>query len=313
MKLLILLGLSLSTGLLGCSSSSSSGTSATSLNDVELTNLSGDCSEYTGSFTSSITDLGTSTSFSGSLVISSGSSTCTFVSNGIPNHDVNDSDSFATDIAEVSQTFSITSSPTDGSSDTDLSLSVDNGIFLNGAKLDLLPAACYGIGSEPLGSEKIGCDDDDTPWRYDPMYSGNDFGTDSHNAHAQPDGAYHYHGNPLALFDNDSPTEPSGVIGFAADGYPIYGPYIEDGSSIREVVSGYTLKSGSRTSQSGEGAFPGGTWDGTFRDDYEYTGAGDLDECNGMTVDGQYGYYVTNAFPWVMNCYKGTPDSTFTK
>jgi len=31
-----------------------------------------------------------------------------------------------------------------------------------------------------------------------------------------------------------------------------------------------------------------------------------------MTVNGQYGYYITNAFPWVLNCFKGTPDPSFT-
>ena len=54
--------------------------------------------------------------------------------------------------------------------------------------------------------------------------------------------------------------------------------------------------------------------DGTFVDDYEYVaGAGDLDECNGMTVDGAYGYYVTDAYPWVLGCFRGTPDESFTK
>ena len=66
-------------------------------------------------------------------------------------------------------------------------------------------------------------------------------------------------------------------------------------------------------SQPGEGAFPAGNYDGTFRDDYEYTNAGDLDECNGITVDGQYGYYVINAFPWVLIFFKGTVGSTFQK
>ena len=37
-----------------------------------------------------------------------------------------------------------------------------------------------------------------------------------------------------------------------------------------------------------EGAFPGGNYNGTFRDDYELTNTGDLDICNGMTVNGQY-------------------------
>lgn len=283
------------------------------ITNIELTNRSGNCADYVGSFTSNVTDLGRKASFQGSLEIKQSGNTCTFTSNSIPNHDFNNSGSFATNAAEVSETFNITTNPTHAASTTSLTLSVDNGIFLNGVKLDLLPAACYGVGSEPLGQEKIGCNTDGKPWRYDPMFSGNNFGTDSHNAHTQPDGAYHYHGNPLALFDNTSPTEASPVIGFAADGFPIFGPYINDNATIRLAKSGYTLKSGARVSQSGEGAFPGGNYDGTYRDDYEFTNAGDLDECNGMTRDGVYGYYVTDAFPWVMNCFKGTPDDSFRK
>jgi hypothetical protein len=42
------------------------------------------------------------------------------------------------------------------------------------------------------------------------------------------------------------------------------------------------------------------TIDGTYVADWEWTDADDLDECNGMTVNGQYGYYVTDAYPWVM-------------
>jgi hypothetical protein len=144
------------------------------------------------------------------------------------------------------------------------------------------------------------------------MYSGNDFGTDSHNAHSQPDGGYHYHGSPVALFSDDSTTE-SPVIGFAADGFPIYGPYIDDGEGIRKVVSGYTLIAGDRVSQDGEGAFPGGSYDGTYRDDYEFSDAGDLDECNGMEHNGDYGYYVIDSFPWVMGCFSGSPDTSFQK
>ena len=44
-----------------------------------------------------------------------------------------------------------------------------------------------------------------------------------------------------------------------------------------------------------------------------WTDAGDLDECNGMTVDGAYGYYVTDQYPWVMACFQGTPDPSFRK
>ena len=32
-----------------------------------------------------------------------------------------------------------------------------------------------------------------------------------------------------------------------------------------------------------------------------------------MTVDGQYGYHVTEAYPWVMSCFSGAPDASFRK
>jgi hypothetical protein len=82
---------------------------------------------------------------------------------------------------------------------------------------------------------------------------------------------------------------------------------------VRKVVSGYTLKTGTRTSIAGEGALPPGEYDGTFRDDYEFTGGGDLDECNGMERSGSYGYYLTDTFPWVLACFRGTPDPSFRK
>ena len=53
--------------------------------------------------------------------------------------------------------------------------------------------------------------------------------------------------------------------------------------------------------------------DGTYLEDYVFTDAGDLDECNGMTVDGQYGYYVTVTYPWVLQCLVGAPDASFDK
>ena len=271
------------------------------------------CTDYVGTYTSSIQDSSNGQTFNGRVEITDNGDTCTFSSNSIPNHDVNDSGGFATPVAEVEETFEIPVNPTAATSTTALTLRYDNAVFLNGVKLDLLPAACYGVGGGPLGEEKIGCFEDGQPWRYDPMFANNDFDTDSHNAHTQPDGAYHYHGDPVAMYDTSGETA-SGVIGFAADGFPIFGPYIDDGGTIRKVESGYALKSGARTNQNGEGAFPGGNYDGTYIDDYEWqSGQGDLDACNGMERDGQYGYYVTHAFPWVMRCFTGTPHSSFKK
>jgi len=136
------------------------------------------------------------------------------------------------------------------------------------------------------------------------------FGTDGHNAHTQPDGTYHYHGNPQALFDQ-SGTVASPVIGFAADGFPIFGSYINDNNMVREVASSYQLRSGARPSGANN---PGGSYDGTFVDDDEYvTGLGDLDECNGMMRGGVYGYYIVNSYPWVLACFKGLVNESFSK
>ena len=115
------------------------------------------------------------------------------------------------------------------------------------------------------------------------------------------------------MYDTSGVTA-SAAIGFAADGYPIYGPYIDDNGSIRQVTSSYQLKSGTRESLSGEVALPEGSYVGTLIDDYKYqAGSGHLDECNGMMRNGSYGYYVTNTYPWVLKCLKGTPDSSFNK
>jgi len=288
------------------------GNTPSDITNYVFTKTDPSCSAYVGEFTAKIKDLGNNRTLTGSLSITTDGNTCTISSNSIPNHDVNDTGAFATTVSEVNTTFKIPVSPTVANSPTQLSLEYDNAVFLNGAKLDLLAAACYGIGPEPLGQEKIGCFQTNTPWRYDPMSPLNQFGTDSHNAHTQPNGAYHYHGDPVAMYVSGG--KASGVIGFAADGFPIYGPFIDDNGDFRRVTSSYALRSGARQSQSGEGAFPGGNYDGTYVDDYEYQeGSGDLDECNGRVTNGRYGYYVTSSYPWIMKCFKGTPDSSFQK
>ena len=101
------------------------------------------------------------------------------------------------------------------------------------------------------------------------------------------------------------------MIGFAADGFPIFGSVFRDGGTVRTATSSYRLKTGTRP---GGSDGPGGTHHRTFVDDYEYvSGLGDLDACNGMTVDGIYGYVVTEAFPYIMACFTGTPDPSFRK
>jgi hypothetical protein len=279
---------------------------AADITDLNFSNRRPECSYYAENLFSSVRDLKRSMNFSGSVEITVEGDECIITTNSIPNHDFNDNSAvFATDVSEVEAEFRIPTEPAFAADTTAISLTTDNAVLLNGVKIDLLAAACFGVGDE-----KIGCNDIDQPWRFDPMSSNNNFGTDQHNAHTQPDGTYHYHGNPEALFEQAGINE-SPLVGFAADGFPIFGSYIEDGGQMRAVTSSYQLISGTRPSGADN---PGGSYDGTYVDDYEYVAnSGDLDECNGMMRNGAYGYYIIDEFPWVLRCYKGTPDESFDK
>jgi hypothetical protein len=90
---------------------------------------------------------------------------------------------------------------------------------------------------------------------------------DPGNAHQQQSGVYHYHADPLGLRyllgdhvdynsanktyteDTNAPTKHSPILGWAADGFPIYGPYgysnaTNSHSGIRRMISGYILRNG---------------------------------------------------------------------
>ncbi|WP_171041140.1 YHYH protein [Pseudoalteromonas aurantia] len=297
------------------------------ITDKIFTNEAVSCRNYEGSYFSNVSDIKRAADFTGDVMLTVNNSTCTITMNSIPNHDFNDETaSFATNASEQNLVYNVPITPTLASSITAQGIGTTEGVLLNGVTLDLLPAACYDVGSEPIGQEKIGCgaDQNDNPWRYDPMSSLNAFGTDSHNAHTQPSGKYHYHGNPVAMFNQTCGSRSSAVIGFAADGYPIYGSCFKDSNTgiIRKATSSYVLKnnggarqavSGYTTPVGGTGAVASSNYDGQFRGDWEYqANQGDLDECNGMTVDGQYGYYITDTFPWVLGCFKGNLDTSFT-
>lgn len=128
-----------------------------------------------------------------------------------------------------------------------------------------------------------------TGWRLEPMGPRNIFGLDSNNAHVDRRGLYHYHGKPNGLLSYAKGTH----IGYSADGFEIH--YVGSG-----VVSAWRLKSGNRTSG------PGGRYDGTFVQDYEYQGGnGTLDRCNGGLLDGKYVYFLTDSFPFYPRCLWG--------
>lgn len=302
---------------------STTGTTTTAgrvnITDAIFTNRSADCVDYVNDYEASATDIKNALDFQSDVTISTDYTTCTITSNSVPNHNFNDaSAAFAggadgATIAEIDATYTVQRYPVLAATSTALSQEVTNAVFLNGVVLDLLSAGCYRPNDPSAGADGntgIGCSTSD-PWLLDPLGTESKFGADAHNAHTQPEGLYHYHGSPNAMFDNNPGSAGSPAIGFAADGFPIYGSYFNDGSHIRKALSGYTLKVGARGTKSDTN--PGGTYDGTYNNDWSFTNSGDLDACNGMWVNGQYGYYVTDSYPWVMGCISGTPNASFSK
>lgn len=302
-------------------------------NQIDITDAvfvmrSSQCQDYVGRYNSKVEDLQREKAFDGKVTITADEHFCFIKANNIPNHNFNDTSAhFATPVQMQDAIYRITRTPQKTATPTPLNMRVTNAVMLNGVEVDVYSAGCYGVGNEPLGREKRGCNDVNNPWRYDAMSKANHFGTDKHHAHVQPNGAYHYHGNPMAMFISncDTQTEPSAVIGFAADGFPIFGSCILDKETakIRKVTSSFVLKNNGgkrldvppyQTPKAGHGFVESDNYNGQFIGDFEYQlGAGDLDECNGMTVNGQYGYYVTDSYPWIVNCYQGIVDDSFRK
>lgn len=97
---------------------------------------------------------------------------------------------------------------------------------------------------------------------------------DNCGGHPQQSGFYHYHG--LSDCFQDTATGHSALMGYAFDGFGIYGYYGEDGQEVTNA---------------------------------------DLDECHGHTHviewNGRqvemYHYHATHEFPYVVGCFKGTP------
>lgn len=193
-------------------------------------------------------------------------------------------------------------------------------------------------------------------WRRN-AYFGELLTFDSCVGHQPGGGNYHYHANPLCLRAqlNDNLTTlrnsrnggsfaelPSGwhhspILGWALDGYPIYGPYgytnpADAKSSIRRMVSGFQLRSITQRTSLPTWSLPnhptvsqtltttqygppvGTTFPlGRYVEDYDWaSGNGDLDQYNGRFTttpefpNGTYAYFVTvdgngaPAFPYIV-------------
>jgi hypothetical protein len=183
------------------------------------------------------------------------------------------------------------------------------GYLLNGIKIDPGTAGtCNDTGSDcPMGPS-FG------HWNIEAMgQSAFKFGTDDSNAHVQPSGVYHYHGVPEAFVAKLNKGKAMTLIGWAADGFPIYARYgytvaTDAGSVIKVVTGSYRIKTAPDANRPATNLYAMGT----FTQDYEYVaGSGDLDECNGRTgvtpefPKGIYHYYATDTYPYLQRCMKG--------
>ena len=96
--------------------------------------------------------------------------------------------------------------------------------------------------------------------------------------HPQMSGQYHYHSIPDCLTRKQSTKRHSGLVGFALDGFPIYGPRGAGGKLLDND---------------------------------------DLDACHGhvgrVKLDGRwrrtYHYHATLEYPYTFGCFRGTPQS----
>ncbi|MCB0723607.1 MAG: YHYH protein [Ignavibacteriae bacterium] len=198
------------------------------------------------------------------------------------------------------------------------------GIAVNGIVFDP-------IAAEPWGKGRPG--PDNYAYNLEAINCSYRLGLDCNFGHVQPNGQYHYHGVPTNLVDSLIKAKDGEMIllGYAADGAPVYYLYSayfvyrEDTSYVKKMGSprihlkmmnsGYKLRSGSRP---GDGvSAPAGSYDGTYSSDYEYSSKlSDLDECNGIygwtpEFGNIYYYVITEDFPVIPRCLKGTPSDDF--
>jgi hypothetical protein len=186
------------------------------------------------------------------------------------------------------------------------------GYVLNGVKMDPATAASCSVSGS---SVTCTADGNTGIWSIEAMgQTVMNLGLDTNNAHVQPDGSYHYHGMPTGFITKLGKGQAMTLVGFALDGFPMYARYgyttaTSASSAIKVVSSSYRLKASADSGRPSTTSYPMGT----FTQDYEYAaGSGDLDECNGRFgvtpefPNGIYHYFVTDTWPYIGRCFKGT-------
>lgn len=143
--------------------------------------------------------------------------------------------------------------------------------------------------------------------------------------HPAPNGEYHHHLNPHCLYNDSLTSEHAPIIGYAFDGFPVYGAFgyanqngtggikrMQSSYHLRNITKRTTFPNGLPAASAGPDVstrFPLGY----YVEDFEYlAGSGDLDEHNGRFCitpeypNGIYAYFVTldsnlkAAYPYVL-------------
>ena len=152
---------------------------------------------------------------------------------------------------------------------------------------------------------------------------------DTAGGHPAPNGAYHHHQRPIGLLSrlNDDGTTHSALLGYAYDGFPVYGPYgyanTSGGGGIARMTSSYrlrnitqrtTLADGTVLAAANYGPAVSTTYPlGYYLEDYEYVGSlGTLNQYNGRICvtpeypNGTFAYFTTidaagaSAYPYIV-------------
>ena len=220
-----------------------------------------------------------------------------FSANGLPNHPTGEFPNRGNPNAIAPQDVNVCVPLNPQKAETITPIRGTMGIAMNGVQFRPNTAGFYDPDAR-RGHSRSG----DRNWSLDIHGAPGKLGLDFNNAHVGRGGLYHYHGIAESLLDHTG----SSLIGYAGDGFEIH--YV--GESVK---SGWVLKTGQRPSG------PGGTYDGTYNEDYTYvggetaTGIARLDECNGGMLNGRYVYFVTESYPFVSRCLTGEVSDDFNK
>lgn len=182
-------------------------------------------------------------------------------------------------------------------------------VFVGGATtVRTTGVAVNGVKFEPGTAEAVACSSGEA-FRVEALQDVYNLGLDFNNAHVQPSGEYHYHGVSELLVDAFNDDDDLVLVGFAADGFLMY--Y----SKSDAYTPGYELAAQPREGTGCTGSGPlkadsiqiAGTMpDGTYTSDWLFSDTtGNLDECNGTIINGEYAYLITNTYPYIGRCLNG--------